>query len=103
MPAALDAAPASYVESSFGAAFTDALGELPLGSWQGPVTSTFGAHLVLLRERSGGTPLDFSAARAHVERDWLYEETAATRERFYEELRAQYRIDDASQRGAVTP
>lgn len=93
LPPSLDSAPASYVESSFGTEFADALSDLPVGSWQGPVLSTFGAHLVLLQDRRGGTAQDFAAVRDLVARDWLYEQSNATRERFYEELRASYRIE----------
>ena len=89
----LDLAPASYVESSFGVEFANALGDLPVGSWQGPVLSTFGAHLVLLQDRRGGTVRDFAAVRDLVARDWLYEQSNATREKFYKELRASYRIE----------
>jgi hypothetical protein len=89
----LDSAPASYIESSFGAEFAAALADLPVGSWQGPVISTFGAHLVFLQDRHGGTAQDFAAVRDLVARDWLYEQSNATREQFYEELRASYRIE----------
>lgn len=102
LPATLDSAPASYIESSFGKAFSDSLADLPLGSWQGPVQSTFGAHLVRLRSRSGGETPDLEAVRAVVERDWLYERTKTAKEDFYTRLRAAYRVEGLAQVESVT-
>ena len=96
LPPRLDAAPASYVAANFGEQFQAALDPLPVGTWSGPVTSTFGAHLVLLRERRDGGPQAFEAVREDVERDWVYENSNLTRERFYEALRAEYVIVDAA-------
>lgn len=35
----------------FGAGFADAVSALPIGGWHGPVESTYGTHLVRVRER----------------------------------------------------
>lgn len=101
LPATLESAPASYIESSFGKAFTDSLADVPMGSWQGPVESTFGAHLVRLQARSGGGTADFQAVRETIERDWLYERTKTAREEFYTALRRAYHVEGLTQAEAV--
>ncbi|WP_164843969.1 peptidyl-prolyl cis-trans isomerase [Croceicoccus ponticola] len=40
---------------TFGAEFAEALETLPVGIWSGPVTSKWGAHFVILDERTSGS------------------------------------------------
>jgi parvulin-like peptidyl-prolyl isomerase len=61
----------SDVEREFGAGFAAALNDLPLGSWQGPLPSSFGLHLVQLTARSAGHAPPLEQVRAQVERDLL--------------------------------
>lgn len=91
-PRTLEAVPDSYLENSFGSIFSKALEALPVGSWQGPVTSAFGEHLVYLSDRSGGDIPAFADVRSVIERDWQYEQNQKTKERFYDELRAAYTV-----------
>jgi len=94
LPATLEAANENYVAANFGEAFSAALDELPTGEWSGPIESSFGLHLVLLKSRSAGTSRSFEAARDDVERDWIYENRSSAREHFYDELRAGYEVLD---------
>jgi hypothetical protein len=89
---------ASEVARGFGDEFERSLRELPVGSWQGPVRSAFGLHLVRIREREQGRPALLSEVRADVERDLVNARAKAAGDAYYERLRAKYvvRIEDAS-------
>ena len=63
-----------------------------LGSWQGPVASGFGLHLVRLDEYISGEAPRLSAVHDEVLRDWLVEKRAQSNDAFYENLRKRYRV-----------
>jgi hypothetical protein len=92
LPAELEAAAQFDVEREFGAEFGAALQDLPVGSWQGPVKSGFGLHLVLLSARSGGTRPRLDQVRAEVERDLVRARAKEANEAMYDRLRANYRV-----------
>ena len=50
----------------FGNRFTQSLAGLPVGSWQGPVASPYGLHLVYVHERTPGQVPALSGIRAQV-------------------------------------
>jgi len=78
------------VELAFGEAFARALPTLPRGSWSGPLRSSFGWHLVQLREfRPTRTPA-LEEVRARVLADWQDEARRSAREQGLEELRRKY-------------
>lgn len=54
------------VARGFGAAFVRALGELPAGSWQGPIESAYGLHLVWIEERVPARLTPFDEVRGRV-------------------------------------
>jgi hypothetical protein len=80
------------VERTFGAAFTQALRNLPVGSWSEPIQSLFGWHVVRVRAWHPARIPDFSAIRARVEQDWLEEARARAREDGLQRLRRKYRV-----------
>ena len=90
----------SEVARTFGTEFAAALEELPLGSWQGPVRSSFGFHLVQLSKRSAGHAPPLEQVRAEVERDLLQAQTAQANDAMYDRLRANYKVRVES---AATP
>lgn len=65
-----DAGPA-LVDSHFGDAFTQELFSLPQGSWQGPLRSEHGEHLVLVSARSEGRTPAFEDIAGAVREDAL--------------------------------
>jgi hypothetical protein len=97
LPPELEQVRAVEVAQTFGKEFESTLRTLPVGSWQGPVRSGFGFHLVELRAREGGRPATLEEVRAAVERDLLHARTEEANEAFYQKLRANYavRIDAA--------
>jgi len=58
LPQRMQSARMNEVARTFGADFADALADLPVGEWQGPIASTYGLHLVQLQESRRGGVLD---------------------------------------------
>lgn len=80
------------VAREFGRDFADAIVLLPAGSWQGPVHSGFGVHIVridnLIEERAA----TLADVRATVERDWENERRTSTRDAYYQGLLKEYDV-----------
>jgi hypothetical protein len=76
----------------FGASFAQAIAGLEPGSWQGPVESGFGWHLVYVDAVLPGGVAAFEAVEADVRRDWLNERKAQAWRESYAALRAKYRV-----------
>ncbi len=92
LPPALEQAPAAQVTRTFGQAFTDALGPLPIGTWQGPVRSTYGMHLVRVSASEPARAATLAEARAQVERDVLQDRATRANAARYAALRARYSV-----------
>lgn len=92
LPDRLPASPLQVVDSTFGTGFFQSVLELPLGTWSGPVASTFGKHLVHLEERVEGALPSLESIRERVELDWRANFAAELRERRFDALRSRYRI-----------
>jgi hypothetical protein len=71
LPSELPLVALSEVGWQFDADFAGAIDKLEPGSWQGPVQSSYGWHLVLIRERQSGRDLTLAEIREEVERDWI--------------------------------
>jgi hypothetical protein len=80
------------VVARFGTSFAEALRRMPIGTWQGPVTSAYGAHLVRLVERSDPAAPAFEDVRDAVAREWVAAQARLNKERFYESLRREYLV-----------
>jgi PPIC-type PPIASE domain len=92
LPFEMQDAPQFEVERAFGTGFASALKDLPMDSWQGPVQSSFGLHLVQLSEKSAGHAPSLEQVRAEVERDLLKARTEQANAAIYDKLRANYRV-----------
>lgn len=57
----------------FGEGFAARVFELPAGTWSGPVASSYGEHLVWIRERTSGRQRAFEAVRTDLSHDVLAE------------------------------
>jgi hypothetical protein len=76
----------------FGSDFAARLFELPAESWQGPVESGFGWHLVRVTAREARRIPVFEEVRDEVRREFDYERQRAARQATYEALRSRYQI-----------
>jgi hypothetical protein len=92
LPSEYASAASSDVARDFGASFAARIAELQIGSWEGPVESGYGRHLVLVTSRVPGVLPAFDRVRAAVEREWQAEQRGRVNEKFYEALRAKYAI-----------
>jgi hypothetical protein len=84
--------PAGETARLFGADFEKALQTIATGQWQGPVPSSLGTHLVLLRLRDEPGPPRLADIQAEVRRAWLNEQRELANARFYDELRRRYDV-----------
>jgi hypothetical protein len=91
LPATMTAS-ASEVARVFGHEFEIALRTLPLGGWQGPVSSGFGVHMVELQARDAGHQASLDEVRDAVTRDLMYARAEEANAAFYERVKATYKV-----------
>lgn len=84
--------PLREVAARFGEAFAERIAGLPVGGWQGPVESSYGTHLVYLRERIDGRVPPLEEAYDAIRRDWLEDRRVAANEAFYRSLLKRYDV-----------
>ena len=93
LPTKLDAVGLDRLARDFGEAFATAINTLQVGSWQGPVRSSFGMHLVRIDKKVAGRPASLAEVRDAVERDWENERRTKARDDYYQNLRKAYVIE----------
>jgi len=86
-----DRAP-DYLAKEFGPPFALAVAKLAPGSWQGPIESGFGWHLVFVDTAIPGRVPDFEEIEPDVRTAWLGEHKALAWEKSYMEMRANYTL-----------
>ncbi len=78
------------VAKQFGEEFAVNLTGVPLGQWQGPISSGFGAHLVFLRQRIEGSLPPLADVREIVRREWANERRTRANEKYFQDLLKRY-------------
>ena len=81
------------LETAFGATFAVGALEAPPGEWSGPISSTFGEHLVRVEQRAGGRVPELAAVRSRVREDLLRERREAAVREEIARLRGRYRVE----------
>jgi hypothetical protein len=81
------------VAGLFGADFAADLATLEIGSWQGPIGSGYGAHLVLVQQRVDAHVPEFGSVRDKVRTEYLSVQRRDADETMYRQLRGRYRIE----------
>jgi peptidyl-prolyl cis-trans isomerase C len=76
----------------FGPRFAQALIQQQTGSWQGPIESGYGWHLVWVESLTPSRVPAFEEVEADVKTEWIADQRAETRRRAYEAMRARYEI-----------
>jgi len=86
----------------FGDMFAEQICVLPVGSWQGPVESSYGLHLIYIDEKVTEQLPPLPEIRDRVETQWRKEKQKAANEIFYQSLYQRYNIiiDDAVKQAA---
>ncbi len=98
------------VAKEFGPQFAVALEKTKPGSWQGPIASGYGWHLVYIDTVIPGRVPAFEEIEPDVKIAWLGEQKAAAWQKAYAEMRAKYSVlvpspsdKDAAQTPAAPP
>jgi hypothetical protein len=92
LPSGFRLSPRQVVDSTFGTGFFDALAQLPVGPWTGPVESSLGTHLVRVTERREEQLPYLSEIRDRVERDWRAAVTKRLRQERFDALLSRYEV-----------
>ena len=82
----------SAIAKEFGPQFAVALEKLKPGSWQGPVESGYGWHLVFVDTVIPGRIPAFEEIELEVKTAWLGEQKATAWQKAYAEMRAKYTV-----------
>jgi parvulin-like peptidyl-prolyl isomerase len=80
------------VTRDFGLDFAAELEKLPLDTWAGPVSSTFGQHLVRVTQRTDARIPPLAEVRAAVAREWENERRTASLAENDKALRQRYEV-----------
>lgn len=86
-----DRAP-DFLGKEFGPPFAVALARVKPGSWQGPIQSGFGWHLVFVDTLIPGRVPEFEEIEPEVKAAWLAEQKAEAWSGAYKEMRARYTV-----------
>jgi len=99
LPRSLENADLRDVERTFGSEFGDAILGVEVGSWQGPIRSSFGLHFVDIAEHIPARDPLLIEVRSAVERDFLNSRSQEISDAFYQSLLERYtvRFADAEQ------
>ena len=76
----------------FGPRFAQALLRQPPGSWQGPIESGYGWHLIWVDSLTPARVPAFDEVEMEAKTEWTADQRAETRRRTYEAMRARYEI-----------
>lgn len=77
----------------FGPEFAKAVLALDRGSWQGPIPSGYGLHLVRVDERQAAGKRPFAEARERLIEEWFEERRSEARRKYLEALLEKYEVD----------
>jgi parvulin-like peptidyl-prolyl isomerase len=81
-----------FLAKEFGPPFAVAVAKLPPGSWQGPIESGYGWHLVFVDTLVAGRVPAFEEVEGDVRAAWLREQKALAWEKAYKTMRAGYTV-----------
>lgn len=93
LPRTLERASAREIDGTLGEGFAAQLAAAETGKWSGPYPSSFGLHLVLVREHTAGRLPALDEIRPLVEREWSAAERRELNERFESGIRERYEIE----------
>jgi hypothetical protein len=82
----------SDVKKTFGDQLASALAALRLGTWQGPIVSGYGTHLVFVAQRSESRVPKLDEVRDQVRREWLDAKRKEASDTFYQAILSRYKV-----------
>jgi len=91
------------LSSIFGREFALSVMKVPTATWSGPITSSYGLHLVRVTRRVEPRPVELAAVRDAVMRDFLDERRRVANDDVLEQMRQNYDvvIDEAALKAAA--
>jgi len=92
LPLALPATGQASIEQTFGGGFADELSKVPVKEWTGPVTSSFGIHLVRVSDRTDARNPVLAEVCEAVARDWTTTKRKAFEQDRLDSLLKRYRV-----------
>jgi hypothetical protein len=92
LPDAMPLTSGPGIDRVFGEGFAAALAALPRGSWQGPVTSAYGQHLVRVTERTEARLPPLDEVRDRVEGEWHASRATELRDHFTKDMMSRYTV-----------
>jgi hypothetical protein len=92
LPRDVELAPMRDVDRTFGSGFAQQLDAVEPGRWSGPIRSSYGLHLVLVRERVEGALPSFEALRPVATREILAERRTRQMAAMYDRLLEKYKV-----------
>lgn len=93
-PSHLEMQSPDKVARVFGNDFAARLFRVERGSWQGPIPSGYGLHLVRIEDKIAARLPELSTVIDDVRRDWMFAQRKQANEQVYQRLRSRYRIRD---------
>ena len=96
------------IAKTFGPPFAKALFYLKPGSWQGPIESGYGWHVIFVDSLTPARVPEFEEVEADVKTAWVGEQKALAWEKAYQDMRAKYTVllpnpaDNAAAAAAVS-
>jgi peptidyl-prolyl cis-trans isomerase C len=93
------------ISGALGREFAVQVMTLPTGDWRGPVTSSYGMHLVRISRRSEPQAVEFESVRDAVARDFSEQRRLAANNDFISRLKQRYliSIDEAALNNVAAP
>ena len=92
LPPEFEEATRSDVAKTFGEDFAARIDKTEPGAWTGPIASSYGLHLVLVRSRTPGGLPPLAAIRPAVERQYAADRRAGQLAAMYERLLSRYTV-----------
>ena len=80
------------LQKTFGEHFASALSALPVASWQGPIESGYGVHLVFVAQRTDSRLPALAEVREQVRREYLDAKRREATDNFYKVLLSRYNV-----------
>lgn len=93
LPAEMPRAAPATVDATFGPGFFQQLADLPPDAWEGPLSSSYGYHLVRVDRLVHAEQPPFDAVRERVLAEWRSERATELADAAFERMRAAYEID----------
>jgi len=78
------------ISRTLGREFSEELTSLASGKWQGPISSSYGTHLVFIEDRKVGELPELAHIKPMVIREWENEQRNKSVKQYYDELLTRY-------------